>query len=422
MNCFNLLQLILFLAYFRAVSDHAVTTFTIDNDANISDPVFKQPTFHSFTSSKAPSSNSTPLSTTAKFSSNNSGVTPSHSRNASTSSSGLVTSSNRPNSASTTGNSSSSSRTNNGVTVSRSASNLSNSTSGLVNRITNNIAKVGGNAVINRSVSNVSNSSVGVLSRSVENSPTTPTGTVSRSTSGVSNTGTVKGYASISKPTSSTSTSDSHSTAGKSNLSQSKMINTDKSAVPTTPTAKPLPAYKMASSGSLGISPPPLPEKKVKPATGSIATVTPPKEFSLPSTAAYKFTKDSKPEDAASSKPFTNISNKQVTSKPEPSPRKAIGSTSTVAKAPSSPAPTSTKPAIRPKPLAPSVSLPIRRRCRAIYDCKADNNDELSFSKDEVIVILKSPPGSSWWEGEIDGNPSRKGLFPITHIAIVNDV
>jgi len=29
---------------------------------------------------------------------------------------------------------------------------------------------------------------------------------------------------------------------------------------------------------------------------GSIATVTPPKEFSLPSTAAYKFTKDSKPE------------------------------------------------------------------------------------------------------------------------------
>lgn len=49
------------------------------------------------------------------------------------------------------------------------------------------------------------------------------------------------------------------------------------------------------------------------------------------------------------------------------------------------------------QPLATSVSLPIRRRCRAIYDCKADNNDELSFSKDEVIVILKSPPGSSWW-------------------------
>ena len=47
--------------------------------------------------------------------------------------------------------------------------------------------------------------------------------------------------------------------------------------------------------------------------------------------------------------------------------------------------------------LVSTTALPIRKRCRALYDCKADNLDELSFYKDEVIVILNCPPNSSWW-------------------------
>ena len=37
-----------------------------------------------------------------------------------------------------------------------------------------------------------------------------------------------------------------------------------------------------------------------------------------------------------------------------------------------------------------------QRRCRALYDCEADNDDELSFQEGEIIVILKEDE-EDWW-------------------------
>ncbi|XP_067937067.1 arf-GAP with SH3 domain, ANK repeat and PH domain-containing protein 2-like [Watersipora subatra] len=173
---------------------------------------------------------------------------------------------------------------------------------------------------------------------------------------------------------------------------------------------------KVSSPGTKGIAPPPLPEKRTKNSSGGVAGSSP----IVPATAA-SVSGSNKEQASSTPQPLNNIINKP-TGKPEPTPRK--GSTPGLAAISSRAASASShKPTIRPKPqLATSASLPIRRRCRALYDCKADNIDELSFFKDEIIVILKSPANSNWWEGEIDGNPKRKGLFPTTHVAVVNDV
>ena len=36
------------------------------------------------------------------------------------------------------------------------------------------------------------------------------------------------------------------------------------------------------------------------------------------------------------------------------------------------------------------------RRCKALYDCEADNEDELTFSEGDVIVIVKEEE-EEWW-------------------------
>ncbi|VDL92293.1 unnamed protein product [Schistocephalus solidus] len=61
---------------------------------------------------------------------------------------------------------------------------------------------------------------------------------------------------------------------------------------------------------------------------------------------------------------------------------------------------------------------PIPRRCRALYDCEAENADELTFRKDEVICIVKSVE-PDWWEGYIEDSPSRRGLFPVPYVKLL---
>ncbi|XP_025088851.1 arf-GAP with SH3 domain, ANK repeat and PH domain-containing protein 2-like isoform X2 [Pomacea canaliculata] len=60
------------------------------------------------------------------------------------------------------------------------------------------------------------------------------------------------------------------------------------------------------------------------------------------------------------------------------------------------------------------------RRCRALYDCDADNDDELTFREGEVIVILEEVE-EEWWEGEIENNPKRRGLFPTSFVEMMSD-
>lgn len=59
-----------------------------------------------------------------------------------------------------------------------------------------------------------------------------------------------------------------------------------------------------------------------------------------------------------------------------------------------------------------------RRRCRALYDCQADNDDELTFKEGEIILVIHEEE-EEWWEGEIEGQPSRRGLFPVSFVTML---
>ncbi|XP_077410707.1 arf-GAP with SH3 domain, ANK repeat and PH domain-containing protein 1 isoform X2 [Vanacampus margaritifer] len=60
------------------------------------------------------------------------------------------------------------------------------------------------------------------------------------------------------------------------------------------------------------------------------------------------------------------------------------------------------------------------RRVKTIYDCQADNDDELTFVEGEVIVVT-GEEDQEWWIGHIDGEPERKGVFPMSFVHILSD-
>uniref|UniRef100_A0A670IJ29 ArfGAP with SH3 domain, ankyrin repeat and PH domain 3 n=1 Tax=Podarcis muralis TaxID=64176 RepID=A0A670IJ29_PODMU len=59
-------------------------------------------------------------------------------------------------------------------------------------------------------------------------------------------------------------------------------------------------------------------------------------------------------------------------------------------------------------------------RVRALYDCQADHEDELTFQTGEIIVV-EGQEDSNWWCGRIEGQPSRKGLFPASFVYILHE-
>ncbi|KAL5105730.1 Arf-GAP with SH3 domain ANK repeat and PH domain-containing protein 1 [Taenia crassiceps] len=63
-------------------------------------------------------------------------------------------------------------------------------------------------------------------------------------------------------------------------------------------------------------------------------------------------------------------------------------------------------------------AAPRYQRALAIYDCDAENPDELTFKRSEVIVVVKDVE-VNWWLGYIEGQPSRTGLFPLTHVKLL---
>nr|XP_020475450.1 arf-GAP with SH3 domain, ANK repeat and PH domain-containing protein 1 isoform X1 [Monopterus albus] len=60
------------------------------------------------------------------------------------------------------------------------------------------------------------------------------------------------------------------------------------------------------------------------------------------------------------------------------------------------------------------------RRVKTIYDCQADNDDELTFAEGEVIIVT-GEEDQEWWIGHIEGNPGRKGVFPMSFVHILSD-
>ncbi|XP_029970667.1 arf-GAP with SH3 domain, ANK repeat and PH domain-containing protein 1-like [Salarias fasciatus] len=60
------------------------------------------------------------------------------------------------------------------------------------------------------------------------------------------------------------------------------------------------------------------------------------------------------------------------------------------------------------------------RRVKTIYDCQADNDDELTFAEGEVIIVT-GEEDQEWWIGHIEGQPDRKGVFPMSFVHILSD-
>ena len=62
------------------------------------------------------------------------------------------------------------------------------------------------------------------------------------------------------------------------------------------------------------------------------------------------------------------------------------------------------------------------RRCRALYDCEADNDDELTFEEGDVIVVInEETEDENWMEGYLLSDPTRRGLFPVSFVHMLSD-
>uniref|UniRef100_A0A8C2BNY4 ArfGAP with SH3 domain, ankyrin repeat and PH domain 2a n=1 Tax=Cyprinus carpio TaxID=7962 RepID=A0A8C2BNY4_CYPCA len=60
------------------------------------------------------------------------------------------------------------------------------------------------------------------------------------------------------------------------------------------------------------------------------------------------------------------------------------------------------------------------KRVKAMYNCVADNPDELTFSEGEVIIV-DGEEDHEWWLGHIEGEPMRRGAFPVTFVQFIMD-
>jgi len=61
-----------------------------------------------------------------------------------------------------------------------------------------------------------------------------------------------------------------------------------------------------------------------------------------------------------------------------------------------------------PKAEPPKITGP---QCKALYNYSAQEGDELSLKKGDIITIIKEHP--DWWEGELNG---KVGVFPANYV------
>ncbi|XP_039567810.1 intersectin-1 isoform X2 [Passer montanus] len=77
-----------------------------------------------------------------------------------------------------------------------------------------------------------------------------------------------------------------------------------------------------------------------------------------------------------------------------------------------SPGTSKSTPTELPRPAAPSVCQVI-----GMYDYSAQNDDELAFSKGQIITVLNRED-PDWWKGEVNGHV---GLFPSNYVKLTTD-
>ncbi|XP_037668497.1 arf-GAP with SH3 domain, ANK repeat and PH domain-containing protein 2 isoform X4 [Choloepus didactylus] len=73
-----------------------------------------------------------------------------------------------------------------------------------------------------------------------------------------------------------------------------------------------------------------------------------------------------------------------------------------------------------PMPRKSQITKSKPKRVKALYNCVADNPDELTFSEGDVIIV-DGEEDQEWWIGHIDGDPSRKGAFPVSFVHFIAD-
>ncbi|NXN15893.1 ASAP2 protein, partial [Indicator maculatus] len=73
-----------------------------------------------------------------------------------------------------------------------------------------------------------------------------------------------------------------------------------------------------------------------------------------------------------------------------------------------------------PMPRKSQISKTKPKRVKAIYNCVADNPDELTFSEGDIIVV-DGEEDQEWWIGHLDGEPGRKGAFPVSFVHFIVD-
>ncbi|XP_077415910.1 arf-GAP with SH3 domain, ANK repeat and PH domain-containing protein 3 isoform X1 [Vanacampus margaritifer] len=61
-----------------------------------------------------------------------------------------------------------------------------------------------------------------------------------------------------------------------------------------------------------------------------------------------------------------------------------------------------------------------QKRVKALVDCRQANSEQLTFFKDETIVVTVSTD-PHWWVGYIEGDSSRSGTFPVNYVQKVTD-
>ncbi|XP_075413246.1 arf-GAP with SH3 domain, ANK repeat and PH domain-containing protein 2 isoform X3 [Tenrec ecaudatus] len=73
-----------------------------------------------------------------------------------------------------------------------------------------------------------------------------------------------------------------------------------------------------------------------------------------------------------------------------------------------------------PMPRKSQITKAKPKRVKALYNCVADNPDELTFSEGDMIIV-DGEEDQEWWIGHIDGDPSRKGAFPVSFVHFIAD-
>ncbi|TNN43846.1 Arf-GAP with SH3 domain, ANK repeat and PH domain-containing protein 1 [Liparis tanakae] len=67
-----------------------------------------------------------------------------------------------------------------------------------------------------------------------------------------------------------------------------------------------------------------------------------------------------------------------------------------------------------------SGSRPHQKRVKALVDFRAVGAEQLAFFKDEIIVVTATHD-PHWWVGQIEGDPSRTGTFPVNYVHKITD-